>query len=161
MVTRLVELRKPDIARLVHPRVIQFECQSPIKIVAHTDIHAPDIDTVLVPIEGTLLVLVGIVDGGDALVEDITVAHEGEVIDTVQNATVPDAVLSLYGDVEVVTLLRLKVRIADDPIAHITHVEVHINLLECRCTKATGIVGAEGHPRKFIHYGKTSCKRLL
>ena len=160
MRTGLVELREIDITRLVHPGIVQLERQPPIKIMAHADVNAPDIDTVLVPVKRTLLPLIVVVDGGDTLVEDVTIAHEGEVIDTIQDATMTDAVLTLEGDIEVMALLGFKVWISDDPITHATHIEMHIHLLERGRTETAGIVGAEGKDREFIHHGETSREGL-
>ena len=63
--------------------------------------------------------------------------------------------LALEGEIEIMTLLRLQIGIADEHIAHITHIEVHIHLLERGCTETAGIISAEGHPRELIHQGQT------
>ena len=118
---------------------------------AHADIDTPDVDTIFVPVEGTFHPFVlWAFDGGDALVEDVTIAHDGEIVDTIQDAAVADAVLSLDGDVKVVALLWLQVGISEDHITHVTHVEAHVHLLERRGTEAAGIVGTEGEPRELI-----------
>ena len=71
-------------------------------------------------------------------------------------------------------LLRFQVRIADDHIAHVTHIEVHIHLLERGSPETAGIVGTERHPRaldlrslatsgtqELIDDGETPGKSLL
>ena len=162
MRTGLIELREPDVARLAHPRVVQLERQSPVEVVAHADIHTPDIDAVFVPVKRTLLPFVlWAVDGGDTLVEDVAIAHEGEAVDTIQDAAVADAVLPVDGNVDIVALLGLKVGIADDHIAHVAHVEEHIHLLERGSTEAAGVVGAKGEPGEFVDDGQTLGEGLL
>ena len=101
------------------------------------------------------------IDGGDTFVEDIAITHQGEVIASVEEATVPDAVRPFDGEIEVMTPLWFQVGITENHIAHITHVEVHIHLLERRRTEATGVVGTEGHPGEFIDNGKSSGKCLV
>ena len=78
---------------------------------ADAEIDAPDGDAVFVAVEGTRQPVITclIIDGGDALVKYITIAHKGEVVDTIEASTLSDTVLTLDGDVDVVTLLRLQV----------------------------------------------------
>ena len=155
-------MRIDDVARLVHPRVIELERHAPVEDVGHAGIHTPDGHTVLVPVECAWHALVvAAVDGGDALVEHVAIAHEGEVVAPVENSAVTDAVSTLGGEIEVVALLGLEVGIADNHIAHVAHVEVHEHLLERGCTEAAGIVGAEGHPWEFVDDGEPLGERTL
>ena len=106
---------------------------------SQTGIDAPDRHAVFVPVERTLHTIVfRTCDGGDTFVEDVTVAHEGEIVASVQEAAVADAVRPFDGEVEVMALLWFQIRIADDHITHITHVEMHIHLLERRSPETAG-----------------------
>ena len=158
----LVEVRVIDVARLLHPRIVEPQRQTAVPYMAQTDIHAPDRDAVLVGIECTLhAVDFRTGDGSDALVEDVAVAHEGEIVAPVEEAAVADAVRAFDGEIEVVALLRLEVGVSDDHIAHVAHVEVHIHLLERGGAEAAGIVGAEGHPWRLIDDGEALRECLL
>ena len=129
---------------------------------AKADIHAPYRHTILVAVERTFHTLVcRTVDSGDALVEDIAIAHDGEVIPSVEEPAVSDAIGPLKGDIEIVALLRFQVRTSDEHIPHIAHVEVHIHLLKRRGPEAAGIVGTEGYPRQFVDHGESFGKSLL
>ena len=151
----------------MHPRIVELHRHAAIPDMSYAEVYSPNRDAVFVTIERTgqcltsLIVHVVIVHRSDALVEDVAIAHEGEVVATVEKAAVADTVGSFEGDVEVVALLRLQVWITDEHIAHITHIEVHIHLLERRCPEAAGVVGTEGHPRLFIHQSETFCEGFL
>ena len=94
--TGLRELRVDDVARFVHPRVIQLERHAPVKEMGHADIHAPYSHAIFVPVERTWHALTfSAIDGGDALVEDIAIAHDREVVASVENSSVTDAVGAL------------------------------------------------------------------
>ena len=129
---------------------------------SHADIHTPYCHAIFVPVERTWHALtLSAIDGGDAFVENIAIAHDREVVASVENSSVTDAVGALDGEIEVVALLGLEVWIADNHIPHVAHVEVHVHLFERWCTETAGIVGAEGHPGEFIDNGESLGKSTL
>ena len=134
---------------------------------SYAEVYSPNRDAVFVTIERTgqclasLTVHIVIVHRGDALVKNVAIAHEGEVVAAIEKAAVADAVGSLDGNVEIVALLGLQVWISDEHIAHVAHIEVHIHLLERRCPEAACVVGTEGHPRLLVHQSKPLGKGFL
>ena len=146
----------------MHPSVVQLERQAIIEDVADTHIDAPYLDALLIPVERTFHPLVqSAVDGGDAFVEDIAIAHDGEVVASVEDSPVVDAPGPFKGDIEIMAPLRLQVRITDNHISHISHVEMHVHLLERRSPESAGVIGAEGHPRHLVDDSETLSECLL
>ena len=129
---------------------------------AETHVYAPNRNAFLVPVECAFHAVVEpTVDGDDAFVENVAIAHESEVIASVGESHVIDAIRTLEGYIEVMALLWLKVRISNNHVTHVAHVEMHVHLFQRGSTETTGIVRTEGHPRKLIHNGKSLGKRLL
>ena len=65
-----------------------------------------------------------------------------------------------YRNIEVIALLRLHIRITNNHISHVSHVIVHIHLLERRGTESACIVGTEGNAIQLIHSCQSGCECL-